>query len=313
MLKGFFTRLGHWSLLVGVVNLSKRIVLPGFEGLSLNNVGQFFWRGLQEDALNEKAAAVTFNVFLAMFPGILFLFTLISYVPIEDFGIILLLLLERVIPEKTFDAVLVTLEDIVSRQRGGLLSFGFLSALYFSLRGVRSLIHSVNNLMYARETRNALKQVVAALQLVFILAGLTLFAMALIIFNQFVLDNLVKFPLLEKHGIRLLFNVLQWIIIVGIYFLAISFIYFLTPAVKTGFRFISAGSTLATLLSFLVTLGFNFYINNFSKYNILYGSVGTIVIFLLWLYVHSLVLLIGFELNVSIHTAKRNSESKEGT
>ena len=280
--------------------------------MPLYEVARFFISGIQKDAINEKAASISFNFFLAIFPGIIFLFTLISYIPIENFHDVVMITLKEIMPEKTYEVTATTIEDILKRQRGGLLSFGFLFALYFSTRGMTSVIGAFNNTYYTVETRNWLTQRLISSLLLLIQTLLLVFAVALIISSQLTTSYLVKHGVFQSKFIYFAFGFLEWLIIIGIYFLGISFIYYLAPAKKTGYRFISAGSTLATALSVLTTFGFNYYIDNFSRYNILYGSIGTLILIMLWMYFHALILLIGFELNASIHTARRKNTPKEG-
>ena len=304
MLRNLPHSLFKWKLVVKLLSWSKRVTLPGFGGLPLYEVARFFYHGLIKDVLTEKAASISFNFFLAIFPGIIFLFTLISYIPIENFHETLLNTLRGVIPELAYEVSVNTIEDIIKRQRGELLSFGFIFALYFSTRGIISLIQAFNNTIYVAESRNWFMQRCIAIGLIFIMTVLLVLAVTLIIAAHVGLDFLVRQGIIKSGLVLYLLAAGDWLIIWALYYFGISFIYYFGPTSKTGFRFLSPGSIVATILTVLSSYGFNFYIENFNKYNILYGSIGTLMLIMLWLYLNSLVLLIGFELNASIYTAR---------
>jgi len=140
-------------------------------------------------------------------------------------------------------------------------------------------------------------------RLVLIVVFMISFAGTLIIFGKIVMNSLVDLHILERNLVIYILIFLKWIVIILLLFLAISFLYYLAPAKRTGFRFISPGSTLATLLFIVTSLGSSSYVNNFGQYNKLYRSIGTLMVILIWLYLNSIALLIGFELNVSIKAA----------
>jgi membrane protein len=135
----------------------------------------------------------------------------------------------------------------------------------------------------------------------------------LVIFGKMAVNRLVDLHFIERNLVIYVLIFLKWILIILLLFLAISFLYYLAPAKRTDFRFFSPGSTLATLLFILTSLGFSSYVNNFGQYNKLYGSIGTLMVILIWLYLNSIALLIGFELNVSIKAAQAENVEKVHT
>lgn len=255
-----------------------------------------------------RASAISFSMFMALFPTIIFFFTLIPYVPVENFKQVLLDNIINIFPDNTYEVVRVTLEDIVQRQRGGLLSVGFLLAMVFSTNGIMSLMSAFNSTYHAIETRNILWQYIISFFLVIVLAFMIIISVTLIIFGSQFLSFIVGRITPDTELIFNMLYVVKWLLIVFSLFLAISFIFYMAPAKKTRFRFVSAGSTLSTFLFIMTSIGFNFYINHFSQYNKLYGSIGTLLIVMLWIYVNALVVLIGFELNASILQAKFSSD-----
>ncbi len=289
---------------------AKLIKLPFFDGLPLYDVALFFWKGIVDGAISTRASAIAFNFILAIFPAIIFVFTLIPYIPITHFQQQLLTLLQSILPQNAFLAIEGTIENIVTQPRGGLLSFGFLAAFFFSTNGIVSVITAFNGTIHAIETRSWINQRLVALVLAVILTSLTTFSVALITLSQTLTKFLVKNGYLHSN---LTYDLLlggKWLIICALFFFSYAFLFYLAPARKTKFRFISAGGTLATILTIITSIGFSYYINHFGQYNTLYGSIGTLVVVMLSFYFNSLILLIGFELNVSIWRARRNNSEK---
>jgi len=285
--------------------LLRKLIIPGFDGMPVYDVAVFFIKGLQKGAISMRAAAFSYNFFLALFPTIIFFFTIIPYIPIAGFQDNLLELLQNFIPKKAFDAVEGTLFDIVKRPRGGLLSLGFVMALYFSTNGIHSLIVAFNQSRHTVETRSWIKQRLISIVLVVILSLLIIVAIVIITLGPAALEFLVKHNMLLDSFTYYLLLAGKWIISSALLFFAFSFLYYLAPAAESRFRFFSAGSTLSTVLTVLASVGFNYYVNSISRYNSLYGSIGTLIIIMVWIFFNAMIVLIGFELNVSIRNAKR--------
>lgn len=283
----------------------RKLVIPGFDGMPVYDVAVFFIKGLQKGAISMRAAAFSYNFFLALFPTIIFFFTVIPYIPISGFQDNLLELLQNFIPKKAFDAVEETLFDIVKRPRGGLLSIGFVMAVYFSTNGIHSLIIAFNQSRHTVETRSWIKQRLISIVLVLILSLVIIIAIVLITLGPVALDFLVQHNMLRVSFSYYLLIAGKWIVSSAMLFFAFSFLYYIAPAAESRFRFISAGSTLSTVLTILASVGFNYYVNSISRYNTLYGSIGTLIIIMVWIYFNAMIILIGFELNVSIRSAKR--------
>lgn len=294
------------SVLVSfIIKHSKQIVIPGFEKLPIYDVAEFFWRGIMKGTLTMRASAVAFNLFLAIFPSVIFVFTLIPYIPIHHFQEHLLDVLQNFMPKNAYEVTRETIEDIVKHQRGGLLSVGFISALYFSTNGFNSLITAFNNTYHQIETRTGFQQRLISILLVIISTLMILIAIALMIGSEYSLHKIF-------HRGQLYYHLIQsgrWIIVSILFYCLISITFYLGPSGKLGWKFASAGSMLATILSLVTSIGFAYYVNHFGKYNKLYGSIGTLIVILVWIYFNALVVLIGFDLNASIFKAKRDKES----
>ncbi|MBT8195914.1 MAG: YihY/virulence factor BrkB family protein [Bacteroidia bacterium] len=295
-------------LLFPLIIVSKKIIIPGFEGVPLYDVAIFFWRGIQKGSIQTRSRALAFTFFLALFPGILFLFTLIPYLPIEGFQDQMLLLIQTLLPPITYEVISETITDVIKRQRGGLLSIGFITALIFTTDGVNTMIKGFNKSYHVSEGKSTMQQWLSSLYLTFVLTLLIILAIALLVTNEVLLQYLNNQGILNNETPVVLLQIGKWIILLLLSFTAISSIYYFGTAKIKGYKFISAGSTLATILVILTSLAFNYFISNFGQYNKLYGSIGTLLIILLWIYFNALQLIIGFELNGSIESAKSNQK-----
>jgi len=291
------------------LQFTKRIVLPGFDGMSLYNVASFFFQGIFKGSITTRASSIAFSFFLAVFPMIIAFFTLIPFVPIENFQETLLNILDSVLPDQVEAIVHSTVVDIISRPRGGLLSVTFLMAIIFATNGFHSIIEAFNNTYHTLETRSWFKQKLVSSLLFLIISIIIIVSIVLLIAGDAFLNFLYEKEILTNQITFYLLAISKWIILIAMFFFTISFIYYLAPAKVSKFRFISAGSTLATFLSMLASVGFNYYVKNFSNYNALYGSIGTLLIILFWIYFNANILLIGFELNASIQQAGKKTNT----
>lgn len=298
-----FKQLGEW-----IIDRAKKISFPFFDGVPLYNVALFFWRSIVDGSITTRASAIAFSFFIAFFPALIFIFTLIPYIPINNFQNELFLIIQQLVPESTFLTIEETLTDIIMQPRGGLLSLGFFMALVFSTNGLASMMSAFDATIHSIYRRTWLSQRLAATILLFILLILLTVAIALLTGGQELINFLQEKEILRDSFTVFLLTFGKWIVIIAMFFFAYSFLYYMAPAKKSKWRFISAGGSLSTVLSILTLAGFTYYINNFSQYNKLYGSIGTLLIILLLMYVMSLILLIGFELNASIYQAHSEIE-----
>ena len=292
-----------------IKELSKKLIVPGFEGLSLYEVSMFFYTGLVQGALTTRASSLAFNFFLAFFPSIIVLFTLIPFVPIEGFQEQLFILIMDILPPSTYEATKSIVDDIVNNEQGGLLSLTFILALYFSTNGISAMITGFNATYHLTDKRTWIQLRSLSFILTLILAVLLILTIIFQIFSQGFMNYLVVEGYLQQYSADLILYA-KWIILVIVLFISISILYYFGPADKSRWKFLSAGSISATLLSVITSVGFSYYINNFAQYNQLYGSIGTLLVILLWMYFNSIILLLGFELNASIVSAKEEQTIK---
>ena len=307
------TNIYNRSFIQKQIEYSKRLVLPGFEGIPLFEVLEFLFKGLQKSSLTTRASSLAFRFFLALFPMIIFLLSLLPYIPIQDFYDKLLLILEELLPHEAFKASVETIDDLFNKKHNTLLSFGFLFALYLASDGVNAMILAFQNAYHNPKPASFLKQRSTSLLLLFILIILMVLAVGLIVFSGVIISFLISNGFMTDGISVVLLNVANMIILLFIFLLGISSIYYFGSMEYKKFKFISAGSTLAAILTIILSFGFAFYVNNFASYNKVYGSIGTLIVIMLWLYFNSLVLLIGYELNASIKHAKEVKSNKNKT
>ena len=187
------------------------------------------------------------------------------------------------------------------------MSIGFVLALFFATNGIHTLMQAFNKSSLIVETRTWFKQRYIALNLTLLIAFSLLLGVAVMVIGEFVI-NYLKVGLNLKEGKFWIYSIMvsRWAIIIVVYFVTISLLYRYGPANSKKWKFFSAGSWFATILAVLSSVAFSYYINNFGTYNKLYGSIGTLLVMMLWLYLNSLILLIGFELNASLDLSKRS-------
>jgi membrane protein len=296
-----------------IIAFSKRIVLPGFDGMPLYDVMKFFIRGVWEGTLSSRAAAISFSFFMAIFPMLVFFFTIIPMIPIANFQNALLGLIRELIPSATFLTVEETIRDVVTQPHTGWFSISFLLTFYFSTNGIHSIMEAFNQTYHSLETRSWIRVRLVSLLLLVIFSVMLILSIGLISFGTRALFQILPATFLSSRFFVILLVIVQWLVTVSFLFFGISMLFYLAPARRRHFRFISAGATLATILVILTTLGFNIYVNNFSRYNILYGSIGTLLVVLLWIYVNSISILLGFELNASIFQARKEKRKVSPT
>ncbi len=289
---------------------AKEITLPGFDNIPLYDVAVFFRNEIRRNVISVRAKAIAFTFFLALFPALLFIFTLIPYIPVPHLQNDLVNFLREFLPNDAFLMLEETITGVVKEQRGELLSIGLVLALFISTNGVMAMMESFDKSYAVFIKRSNLKKRLIALGLTVILFFLLVMSLITIIEgNQLLRLLLETFNRLSPFNF-ILFSTLKWFIIILLFFNSISFIYYFGPAVRKKFRFISAGSTLATFLVILISIGFSYFVNNFGNYNRFYGSIGAIIALQIYIYLNAFVMLLGFELNASIAISKNIREHR---
>ena len=280
------------------------IVIPGFGGVPLYDVLVYFIRGFTQVNLIDRAAAVAFYVFLALFPTILFLFTLIPYFPLQGVTTSVLEALHDILPPGTYDSVSSTINEIMSIEHGGLMSIGLLLAFYFSTSAVSSFFRGFN--MGDKEFGQVsfFKEQIYSILVMLMFVVLLLLSLVLMTLGQKLLPILFTKIHLYKGITVFMINLVRWLIVIFALIVAMSLLYYFGNPRSKKFKLFTPGSLLFTGLFIVGTILFNFYISNISTYNLLYGSIGGLIIFVIWIYFNCILVLIGYELNKSIAKAQ---------
>jgi membrane protein len=269
----------------------------------------FFIGQVKTVGMTERASAIAYNFFMAIPPAIIFLFTLIPFIPItQQFQEQLFELIRDVIPGEKDHAVLITfLQDFINNPRNGLLSLGFILSMFFSSNAMMGIMRSFDKNYIGFRKRTNLQKRGAALKITMVLFVIVFVSILLLISRGAVLQWLG----IESKMVRSIILNARWAIIVFLFFAIISYIYRHAPAVHKKWRLINPGSILATFLMLLMTLLFSWWVSKFGSFNQVYGSIGTVLILLVLIFINSLVLLIGFELNVSITSLKKIADERK--
>ncbi|MBM3416625.1 MAG: YihY/virulence factor BrkB family protein [Bacteroidetes bacterium] len=285
-----------------VVRKSKSTSLPGFRGIPLYDVVMFFIKQVKTVGMTERASAISFNLVMAIPPAIIFLFTLIPLLPIsKEFEEGLYSLIRDVIPgEKNNSNLIGFLHDFINNPRNSLLSLAFILSLFFSSNAMMGIQRSFDKNYIGFRKRKGFQKRISALKITFIIYILVFISVLLLVAQGKVLDLFAV-----NRTWRAIITNARWLVVVLLFFYCISYIYRHTPAVDKKWRLINPGSILATLLMLFTTLLFSWWVSRFGLYNQLYGSIGTVLILMALIFINSLVLLIGFELNVSISSLKK--------
>ena len=294
------------------VEFLKKIKPNFFYGFSFYDVLRMYVIGIARGALSSRAGSISFSFFMAIFPFILFILNLIPFidlipiVTIENFDKTLLSYIDFFIPSETQSFFNSIFEDIQSKPRGGLLSSVFVLSIIFTANGVSAIFSGFEESYHIELSRNFFKQYIYSIAVSVLLAFLFLLAVVIFFyFEFFILKNLESLIETEVNWIRI-----GQIIFFGfITHTTVCILYYFGTIEVKKIRFLSPGALMTTFLFFTTTYFFGIYIDNFSNYNQLYGSIGALLIFLLYIWINSNILLLGFELNATIASFKRKLNS----
>ena len=278
-----------------VINFLKKIKLNGLYGFSLYELFKLYFIGIIKGAISTRASSISFSFFMAFFPFILFVLNLIPYFPIENFDMVFLSFVESMLPKESFVFFHDIFTDINSNKRSGLLSSTLIFSLILIGNGVNAVFGGFTDSYHVHYSRSLFKQYLYAVFVGLILVVVVLFAAV----------SSVLFDFLIKQSDSLI-NYLKYIFLIIIALISFSSLYFFGTVQGRNLKFISPGSIMTTILLFSTTYLFGLYIDNFSNYNELYGSIGALIIMMLFIWINSISLLLGFELNVVIYKLKNH-------
>lgn len=289
-----------------VKHFFSRATLPGFRGNSIYEVGRILFANLDANRLNVRGAAVTYNFFMAIPPSLLFFCSLIPYLPLQGAEQSILTILKVLTPnERSFRSLQTMVTDFLHQERRDILSFGLLSTFFFSSNGIMGLMRSFDRRQEFYVKRSGLKRRWTAIKLTGIVLVVGLLTIAALIIQS----NYINGILQHFMGNIVLIKALTLGIIIVMIFLVICMIYTYGPSLSHKFAFFSAGAVIAIILCVLLTVVFFALVKNVIHYNKVYGSIGTLMAFMVWLFLNIQVVLLGFELNLSILTSHENDKN----
>ena len=294
-----------------LLRLLKRIKLPGFEGMNVYDLVRMYVVGIVKGALTSRAGSIAFSMFLALFPFALFVLTIIPFIPIDGFQSDFILLIKQALPPKTSDAVDMVLLDIANNKYQGLLSFGFLMSIFLMTNGINALFSAFEYTYYKIKSRSVIRQYLVALSVSLILVFSLMVLAGILVFSNY------EFAHLQANGIikniHFLSNLVQILIIIISIFLGISTLYFFGTIDGKKIGFFSPGAIMTSLLVLLNFKLFSFYVSKFSQYNELYGSIGTLIVLMLFIWLNAIILLLGYELNTSLICLKKEGQKENSS
>lgn len=277
---------------------------PGFEGISLWEILRFFFEGISKGAITTRASAISFKIILALAPTVILLFTLIPYIPIDNFQENLFSLIKTSLPADAFSTIEELILDLINNKFTTFLSISFLLGLYYASNSMNALLQGLKESYHLDKKQNALKQ---RLYSVILLLTLPLFlgtAFLTEALSSYVFDVIHAKGWIGDGLQSFAFSAARFLIVILLVLMAIGTLYNLANENRKRWRFFSAGAWFSTLLILLTIKGFAYYVNNFGQFNKFYGSLGTVVVLLLWIYSINVVLILGFDLNMTLNKAR---------
>ena len=303
-------RLKIWSedlekvpVLGKIVKKSKTWTLPGFQHLPLYDVMDYFFQSLGKGIIFQRAAALTYRIFVALVPMIIALFSVIAFLG-EGVQQTLISLLQSMIPVYAWPAVEDVISGVVTVQNGTLSLLMLLFGIYFGVICCNGLLAALDTSYFNDQRRNLLKQVLLSFLIMFVFLLTVLVVVGLMIVASMIMNKVHSKIGAPTRVYFFLVHGVKWVLIFAALYFVVSFLYYLAPVNRQNYRFFSAGSSVCTILLVLVLWALNVYFSHFSNYNLIYGSLGAIFAILLWLNWSSLAFLLGYDLNVSIAKAK---------
>jgi len=289
-------------------NFFKRIRFPGFEGMSIYDIFKFFIEAFTRSDITTKSAAISFKLFIALFPSVILLLSLIPYVPLDNFQEDLLNSLAAILPLNVEKIVYQTIEDLILKKHTGFLSVGFILTAYYASNIINSILTTFSKSYQIEISRNPIKQRILSLMLMILITISMLIGFMLILFSEAAINYGVSTYFFESDWLPTLLRFLKWIAVLLLFVLSISTLYNFALLNRKKWKILSSGALWATLFIIASSLGMSYYIDNFNSYNKLYGSIGSLIVFLIWINISSTILIMGFELYAKTNTKPLGNE-----
>ena len=287
-----------------LVVLTKAIKLKTLEGLSLYDILELYVLGIFKGAFSYRASAIAFSFFMALFPFALFILNLIPFIPLENFQADFLEFVEDGVPPNTYDAIEMILKDIMGTSHQGLLSSGFILSILLMTNGINAILGGFEMSEHITVTRGFFRQYFISLAISLVLSLILIVTVAAIVIAEVMIQKI------NIHGYIADVALIEWsryIFIILMILVTTSVLYKFGAKETSKISFISYGAVFTTILIILSSYIFGVYVEKFARYNELYGSIGTLLVLMFYIWINCMVLLLGFELNATISKLKRKN------
>lgn len=296
----------NWRLFVFL----NRIQLPGFGKVGLFDVLRFFYKGLQDKHFTLSAMAMSYRFFFALFPGLILIFMLVPYVPVENLQNEVITFFQTIVPSDSMEFVSGVVDEFFQKPGISIFGFNLILLMYSAMAGIKVMMDAFARKDKIFEKRNFFQYNLVAFLILITLLILFLFMISVLLSGEYLVDWMVAKNIIQGGWVKFSLVVFEWVIMFLALQVGFSALYYLGPPVKERWAFVSPGSIFAGVLSLLAIVVFRFVITEFGSYNKIYGSISAIMILMLWFYWLSIVLLLGFELNRAINRAKENPRAR---
>ncbi|MCR4659334.1 MAG: YihY/virulence factor BrkB family protein [Bacteroidales bacterium] len=279
----------------------RHVSLPGNKGVPLYDVLSCFLASIFNGQLWQRAKGLSFSFLTALPPMLLFLFTLIAYFPVDGLQNELLAQFKDIVPEKVFEPIANTVNDVMGHRHTSLLSIGFVGSIVLAANGMNGIMTSFNFANRTIEKRPWLTRYLISIVLVFVLFVMVVAELVLLMGYKYMVLWLLQAGVVPHTRLALtVLGIVRWALMTFMILLVLSIIYYMAPVKKQRVGFFSSGAVLATVILMGLNGALQIYFNNFNRYNLLYGSIGTLLVIMMWVAFNCMVLLVGYELNTSI-------------
>lgn len=287
-----------------LVSLTKAVKLKSLEGLSLYDILELYVLGIFKGAFSYRASAIAFSFFMALFPFALFILNLIPFIPLENFQADFLEFVEEGVPPNTYEAIEAILKDIMETSHQGLLSSGFILSILLMTNGINAILGGFEMSAHITITRGFFRQYFISLAISLVLSMILLITVAAIVIAEVMIQKI------NIRGYVADVSVIEWSrygFILLMILITTSILYKFGAKETSSIAFISYGAVFTTILIVVSSYVFGIYVTKFAKYNELYGSIGTLLVLMFYIWINCMVLLLGFELNATISKLKRKN------
>jgi membrane protein len=275
---------------------SKRLRPPGFDRMSIYEIIEYLVECFRKNSFGIRSAAIAFKFFLALIPGILFFLSLIPYIPITDFQINLMADIADITPEQIFVIIEKTVNDLVMNKQPLALSAGLILTIYYASEGVSYLLSVFNESFMVKAKRHPLKHRAISLGIFLLMTFFMIVILALMYYTETAVDKMFYKNL---HVVmQVVYDILSWLAMIFFMTVGVSILYNLGNPGRKSWKWISSGASLATIIILVVSKLLFYFFSNFSAYNQLYGSIGSLMMVMIWLNIICFILLVGFDLHI---------------